>query len=347
MVQHRGADRPGYVSLEFRATRIEILLWNFISEDHHARAEHITWLRRRFIPFFRDRKFLKVSVYGLASRRASDGYNMRLSERRRDEVIRHLRELGVDWDLSGSGTGETFARGDESVNADWDRGVLIVLAPPEDARPEPPPTPPPPPVEKTDPKIEPVSRRFAIRMEKGVGLGYAVGQGQFLHLWIWDTTWHSAAYYVYNAGGVTTPGLPYVPPVPSVSGRSKWHCFETIVDMQTKDFEGLMAMKTLTVPAPPPLPQVVTIYERVDLELMPWGKPPIAIPNFEAANIVSTEMIPNRTEVVGPLSWLPRMLYGIRQIGPGSDLRTDGRCSCLGRAANMRRFGNAVCGSRS
>ncbi len=347
MVDHRGADRPGYIGLEFRANRIEILLWNFISEDHHTRAEHITWLRTRFVPFFRDRNFLKISVYGIASQRGSHAYNMRLSEQRREDVIQHLREMGVRGDLTGRGTGELFARGDENVNADWDRGVLIVLAPPEEPRPEPPPAPPSPPVEKTDPKIEPVSRRFAIRIERGAGVGYAVAQGQVLNLCIWDTTWHSAAYYVYQGGGVTTPGLPYVPPVPSVTGRSIWHCFETTVGMQTKDFEGVLHMKTLTIPAPPPIPQVITVYDRVDLILSPVGKPPIVLPDFKTANLVSAEMIPNRTEVSGPFIWLPRMLYGSRQIQGCSDLRTDGRCPCANRVLNMRRFGNAVCGSTS
>lgn len=95
----------------------------FATDSHHLTASGRQWLQQ----FFASAGAFAYAVYGHTDSRASDEYNMRLSQRRADSVASVARASGAVVDrVQGFGERRPIAPNDSAANMQKNRRVEIV-----------------------------------------------------------------------------------------------------------------------------------------------------------------------------------------------------------------------------
>lgn len=129
-----------------------ILLYNFDVASDAVKPEHRYYLTAKIAHLFQKPKPPRIFLTGMASRTGGTGYNLGLSRRRVEEVIRVLRGAGVPASqmIRSDFVGEAKSKLPDGTENDWDRAVRITVTydptppppPPDDGRdPVPPPDP--------------------------------------------------------------------------------------------------------------------------------------------------------------------------------------------------------------
>jgi len=231
---------PGQIEDKTNSSFLIARLYNFDTDWHELKPDHIKWLDNVAVP--RMRKASGLYVVGLASRLGPPDYNLRLSKRRKDAVVNYLSGRTSSRVPTQSGwSGEANAHGPLEDDP-YDRAVIISIYPafqlplPHIPKPHPPPRPPliPQPL----PSIC-TSTRFRMRM---------IQAGSFIVTMhavfeIDDVVCHERQTYFFKGIGPPLPGLPY-----SWSGTGPWNSFTTSQAVTVHDFNGLAEIDSITNP---------------------------------------------------------------------------------------------------
>jgi hypothetical protein len=233
------------------STDISAFLYNFNIDDDQPKPEHLRWLDEHIVPLLAGTGYY-LWMRGSASRTGSDAYNMRLSQRRVEQIASYLRGKGVgDWQMQLEWVGESLSRSVKEED-EADRAVELrvqPVAPRSLDRDKPPPAPPAPP---------PVSDWFSIRLLGQIGAGKMVSMGK-LATWIKRLKGKKAAVavegmffeirdkknnlsglYFYAGGGI---GVGYYWLSATLVGP--WNDFYTSKPIHVSQFAGFARFTTL------------------------------------------------------------------------------------------------------
>jgi len=155
---------------------VSAFLYNFNIDDDQPKPEHLRWLDAHIVPFLAGTGCY-IWMRGSASRTGGDAYNMRLSQRRVEQIAARLRSKGVgEWQMQLEWVGESLSRSIKEED-EADRAVELrvqPIVPKSLERDKPPPEPPAAP---------PLSDVFSVRLLGQAAAGKMVSLG-LLAKWI-------------------------------------------------------------------------------------------------------------------------------------------------------------------
>jgi hypothetical protein len=248
------ATGPGRIEDNTNSSFLIARLYNFDTDGHKLKPEHIEWLDRVAVP--RMQNASGMYVLGMASRLGRDEHNRRLSRRRKDEIVNYLsnkvtRKVTIHSDWAG----ESYAHG-ILENDQYDRAVIISIWPllvpqpnitprPQPnitPRPQPSPTPRPQPSPTPRPQPSPkscTSTQFQIRM---IQMGsFVVSTSATFE--IEDLACQKRQVYRFKGLGPPLPGFPF-----SWTGTGPWNPFTTSRAITSLDFNGSAEINSITNP---------------------------------------------------------------------------------------------------
>jgi hypothetical protein len=210
---------------------VRAVLSNYDIDVDTPKPEHLVFLNSRVVPVLLGRR-ARIWLQGSASRTGTAAHNMALSERRAENVAKHLSSRGVptsqmqiDW------VGEGLATTGIPENAD-DRAVSLLAAPLIEP-PKPTPLPPTP-----TPSTTPTNTAFKISLLGGLSGGEALAVDQ-LFFQIWDEKNRIASIYVFSGLGKGAGALPL-----SVTLKGPWNDFRTTGPVAVNEFGGAARFTT-------------------------------------------------------------------------------------------------------